>query len=74
MRVARLNEVPRRAGVENPGAVDRDGNVWPLDKPGIGPSEVDEEFSSEASSGSKALDTSDESASVFLLILSLTIR
>jgi L-alanine-DL-glutamate epimerase-like enolase superfamily enzyme len=29
--------------VENPGRVDRDGNVWPLDKPGIG-LEVDEEF------------------------------
>jgi len=29
--------------VENPGAIDRDGNVWPLDKPGIG-LEVDEEF------------------------------
>jgi L-alanine-DL-glutamate epimerase-like enolase superfamily enzyme len=29
--------------VENPGAVDRDGNVWPLDKPGIG-LEVNEEF------------------------------
>jgi len=29
--------------VENPGSVDRDGNVWPLDKPGIG-LEVNEEF------------------------------
>jgi L-alanine-DL-glutamate epimerase-like enolase superfamily enzyme len=29
--------------VENPGAVDRDGNVWPLDKPGLG-LEVNEEF------------------------------
>jgi D-galactarolactone cycloisomerase len=29
--------------VENPGAIDRDGNVWPLDKPGLGP-EVNEEF------------------------------
>jgi L-alanine-DL-glutamate epimerase-like enolase superfamily enzyme len=29
--------------VENPGRVDRDGNVWPLDKPGIG-LEVNEEF------------------------------
>ena len=29
--------------VENPGAIDREGNVWPLDKPGIG-LEVNEEF------------------------------
>ena len=29
--------------VENPGAIDRDGNVWPLDKPGLG-LEVNEEF------------------------------
>src|SRR3954465_14673795 len=29
--------------VENPGTVDRDGNVWPLDKPGLG-LEVNEEF------------------------------
>jgi L-alanine-DL-glutamate epimerase-like enolase superfamily enzyme len=29
--------------VENPGHIDQDGNVWPLDKPGIG-LEVDEEF------------------------------
>jgi D-galactarolactone cycloisomerase len=29
--------------VENPGAVDRDGNVWPLEKPGLG-LEVNEEF------------------------------
>ncbi len=29
--------------VENPGRIDADGNVWPLDKPGIGV-EVDEEF------------------------------
>jgi L-alanine-DL-glutamate epimerase-like enolase superfamily enzyme len=29
--------------VDNPGRVDRDGNVWPLDKPGIGV-EVSEEF------------------------------
>ncbi len=29
--------------VENPGLVDRDGNVWPLDKPGLG-LEVNEEF------------------------------
>lgn len=29
--------------VENPGRVDRDGNVWPPDKPGIG-LEVNEEF------------------------------
>jgi D-galactarolactone cycloisomerase len=29
--------------VANPGVVDKDGNVWPLDKPGIG-LEVDEEF------------------------------
>src|SRR5436309_8129154 len=28
--------------VENPGAIDRDGNVWPLEKPGLGV-EVDEE-------------------------------
>jgi L-alanine-DL-glutamate epimerase-like enolase superfamily enzyme len=29
--------------VENPGAIDRDGNVWPLDEPGLGV-EVNEEF------------------------------
>ena len=29
--------------VDNPGRVDRDGNVWPLDKPGLG-LEVNEEF------------------------------
>ncbi len=29
--------------VENPGAIDRDGCVWPLEKPGLGV-EVDEEF------------------------------
>jgi D-galactarolactone cycloisomerase len=29
--------------VDNPGRIDRDGNVWPLDKPGIGV-EVNEEF------------------------------
>jgi L-alanine-DL-glutamate epimerase-like enolase superfamily enzyme len=29
--------------VANPGAIDKDGNVWPLDKPGLGV-EVDEEF------------------------------
>jgi L-alanine-DL-glutamate epimerase-like enolase superfamily enzyme len=29
--------------VENPGNIDRDGNVWPLDKPGLG-LEVNEEF------------------------------
>ena len=29
--------------VENPGAVDRDGNVWPPDRPGLGV-EVNEEF------------------------------
>jgi D-galactarolactone cycloisomerase len=29
--------------VANPGVVDKDGNVWPLDKPGLG-LEVDEEF------------------------------
>jgi D-galactarolactone cycloisomerase len=29
--------------VSNPGAVDKDGNVWPLEKPGLG-LEVDEEF------------------------------
>jgi L-alanine-DL-glutamate epimerase-like enolase superfamily enzyme len=29
--------------VENPGRVDKDGNVWPLDKPGIG-LEVNEDF------------------------------
>jgi len=29
--------------VENPGTVDRDGNVWPLDKPGLG-LEVNEAF------------------------------
>jgi L-alanine-DL-glutamate epimerase-like enolase superfamily enzyme len=29
--------------VDNPGAVDRDGHVWPLDQPGIG-LEVNEEF------------------------------
>ena len=29
--------------VENPGRVDRDGNVWPLERPGIG-LEVNEEF------------------------------
>jgi len=29
--------------VANPGAVDKDGNVWPLDKPGLG-LEVNEEF------------------------------
>ncbi len=29
--------------VANPGAVDKDGNVWPLDKPGLG-LEVDEAF------------------------------
>ncbi len=29
--------------VANPGAIDEDGNVWPLDKPGLG-LEVDEEF------------------------------
>jgi L-alanine-DL-glutamate epimerase-like enolase superfamily enzyme len=29
--------------VSNPGAIDQDGNVWPLDKPGLG-LEVDEEF------------------------------
>ena len=29
--------------VENPGTIDRDGNVWPLDKPGLG-LEVDEKF------------------------------
>jgi L-alanine-DL-glutamate epimerase-like enolase superfamily enzyme len=29
--------------VANPGAIDKDGNVWPLDKPGLG-LEVDEEF------------------------------
>ena len=29
--------------VENPGNIDRDGNVWPLDKPGLG-LEVDEKF------------------------------
>jgi L-alanine-DL-glutamate epimerase-like enolase superfamily enzyme len=29
--------------VENPGKVDRDGNVWPLDRPGLGV-EVSEEF------------------------------
>jgi L-alanine-DL-glutamate epimerase-like enolase superfamily enzyme len=29
--------------VENPGAVDRDGNVWPLEAPGIG-LEVNEDF------------------------------
>ena len=29
--------------VENPGAIDRDGNVWPLDAPGLGV-EVNEEF------------------------------
>jgi D-galactarolactone cycloisomerase len=29
--------------VENPGAVDRGGNVWPLDRPGLG-LEVDERF------------------------------
>ena len=29
--------------VANPGMVDKDGNVWPLDKPGLG-LEVDEEF------------------------------
>jgi D-galactarolactone cycloisomerase len=29
--------------VENPGAVDRDGNVWPLERPGVG-LEVNEEF------------------------------
>jgi D-galactarolactone cycloisomerase len=29
--------------VANPGAIDKDGNVWPLDRPGLG-LEVDEEF------------------------------
>ena len=29
--------------VSNPGAIDRDGNVWPLEKPGLG-LEVNEEF------------------------------
>ncbi len=29
--------------VENPGSIDRDGNVWPLDKPGLG-LDVNEEF------------------------------
>jgi len=29
--------------VANPGAIDRDGNVWPLDKPGLG-LEVNEDF------------------------------
>ena len=29
--------------VSNPGAIDKDGNVWPLDKPGLG-LEVNEEF------------------------------
>ncbi|HJS39644.1 MAG TPA: mandelate racemase/muconate lactonizing enzyme family protein [Burkholderiales bacterium] len=29
--------------VSNPGTVDKDGNVWPLDKPGLG-LEVDEDF------------------------------
>jgi D-galactarolactone cycloisomerase len=29
--------------VANPGAIDKDGNVWPLEKPGLG-LEVDEEF------------------------------
>jgi D-galactarolactone cycloisomerase len=29
--------------VENPGTIDADGNVWPLDKPGLG-LEVDEDF------------------------------
>ena len=29
--------------VSNPGTVDKDGNVWPLDKPGLG-LEVNEEF------------------------------
>ena len=32
--------------VENPGRVDRDGNVWPLERPGIG-LEVNEEFLSQ---------------------------
>jgi L-alanine-DL-glutamate epimerase-like enolase superfamily enzyme len=29
--------------VENPGAIDKDGNVWPSDKPGLG-LEVNEDF------------------------------
>jgi L-alanine-DL-glutamate epimerase-like enolase superfamily enzyme len=40
--VSRANKF-RDELVENPGSVDRDGNVWPLDKPGLG-LEVNEEF------------------------------
>jgi L-alanine-DL-glutamate epimerase-like enolase superfamily enzyme len=40
--VSRANKF-RDELVDNPGLVDRDGHVWPLDKPGIGV-EVNEEF------------------------------
>jgi D-galactarolactone cycloisomerase len=40
--VSRANKF-RDELVDNPGRVDRDGNVWPLEKPGIGV-EVNEEF------------------------------
>ena len=40
--VSRANKF-RDELVENPGAVDRDGNVWPLERPGIG-LEVNEDF------------------------------
>ena len=40
--VSRANKF-RDELVENPGTVDRDGNVWPLERPGVG-LEVNEEF------------------------------
>jgi len=40
--VSKLNKF-RDELVSNPGTVDKDGNVWPLDKPGLG-LEVSEEF------------------------------
>jgi len=40
--VSRANKF-RDELVENPGTVDRDGNVWPLERPGLG-LEVNEEF------------------------------
>ena len=41
--VSQVEPVPRRAGRRIPAQVDRDGNVWPLEKPGLG-LEVNEEF------------------------------